>query len=70
LPEKVRPAVYEFIVGPLLEDLHRVGRPVRWDLTGQYSARRGEYRVVYQIDDDVVVVTVINVKHRRAAYRS
>ncbi len=32
--------------------------------------RVGDYRVVYDIDDDSRTVTVIRVKHRREAYRN
>lgn len=40
-------------------------------LAGQdrYRVRQGDYRVLYQIDDRVVVVTVVRVAHRREAYR-
>jgi mRNA interferase RelE/StbE len=36
----------------------------------QYSARRGTYRVIYRIDDKARVVTVVDVAHRRDAYRA
>jgi mRNA interferase RelE/StbE len=35
-----------------------------------WSARRGEYRVIYLIDDGRVVVEVVTIVHRRDAYRS
>ena len=40
-------------------------------LAGQdrYRIRQGDYRVLYEVDDAVVVVTVIRVAHRREAYR-
>ncbi|MBO0868239.1 MAG: type II toxin-antitoxin system RelE/ParE family toxin [Micromonosporaceae bacterium] len=59
----------EFILGPLAKDPHRVGKPLRDQLEGRYSARRGEFRVIYEIYEDRVVVRVINVAHRRDAYR-
>lgn len=34
------------------------------------SARRGEYRVIYLIDDDARVVKVTAVAHRADAYRT
>jgi len=34
------------------------------------SARRGTYRVVYRIDAQPRTVTVLNVAHRRDAYRT
>ena len=30
--------------------------------------RTGDYRVIYSIEDDVLLVLVINVRHRREAY--
>jgi mRNA-degrading endonuclease RelE of RelBE toxin-antitoxin system len=68
LPEAVAAACWEFISGPLAEDPYRVGKPLRDDLTGRYSARRGEFRVVYEVHDTIVVVRVIDVRHRRDAY--
>jgi mRNA interferase RelE/StbE len=70
LPPAAAAAVLEFIRGPLTENPHRAGRALRAPRLGQYSARRGEYRVIYTIDDGAVVVTVITLRHRRDAYRS
>jgi len=53
LPEKIAMACVEFIYGPLAENPRRVGKPLRGELTGQFSARRGTYRIVYEISDDV-----------------
>lgn len=69
LPESIAVACWEFIRGPLAENPHRVGKPLRDRLEGRYSARRGEFRVVYQIFDDRVVVRVIQIAHRRDVYR-
>jgi mRNA interferase RelE/StbE len=69
LPESVAVACWEFIRGPLADNPHRVGKPLRDQLEGRFSARRGEFRVIYQIFDDRVVVRVIHVAHRRNVYR-
>jgi mRNA interferase RelE/StbE len=69
LPEVVAVACWEFIRGPLAENPHRVGKPLRDQLAGRYSARRGEFRVIYQIFEDRVVVRVIHIGHRRDVYR-
>lgn len=69
VPPRVLPAVIEFLYGPLAQDPHRVGKPLRDDLAGLHSARRGSYRVLYEIDDGTQVVTVIRIAHRNAAYR-
>lgn len=69
LPEPVAAACVEFILGPLAENPHRVGKPLREPLAGLHSARRGEFRVIYRIDDAEIIVHVVSVKHRRDAYR-
>lgn len=69
-PEKVAAAAFEFIVGALAENPHRVGKPLREPLAPLFSARRGEYRVLYRIIDHRLVVEVVSITHRRDAYRS
>jgi len=69
LPESVAVACWEFIRGPLADSPHRVGKALRGDMEGRYSARRGEFRVIYQIFEDRVIVRVITIQHRRDAYR-
>jgi mRNA-degrading endonuclease RelE of RelBE toxin-antitoxin system len=69
LPDAVAFAAYEFIVGPLLDNPHRVGKRLRPPLHDRYSARRGTYRVIYRIDDQHRRVTVVGVVHRADAYR-
>lgn len=73
LPEKVAVAVHELITGALLDDPHRVGKPLDPPLAPQWSARRGTYRVTYLIikaEKVVEVVEVIAVRHPSDAYRS
>lgn len=71
LPEKIASAVYEFITGPLLDGPHRLGKPLLLPpYAGTWSARRGAYRVLYEIDEDTRTVTVTAVEHRSDAYRS
>jgi len=70
LPEAVAWACFEFIAGPLAEDPHRVGAPLRKPFEGQWRARRGEYRVRYAIDDETRIVYVLDIDHRRNVYRS
>ncbi|TPW72310.1 type II toxin-antitoxin system RelE/ParE family toxin [Schumannella sp. 10F1B-5-1] len=70
LPEGVAAAALEFILGPLAENPRRVGKPLRSPFEGLHSARRGEYRVIYRIEDRKLIVQVASVSHRRDAYRS
>ena len=70
LPESVAAAVYAFIAGPLVDDPHRVGKPLVAPLAPAWSARRGTYRVLYLIDDEARLVRVTAIRHRSDAYRS
>lgn len=70
LPERIAVAVWTFCDGPLREAPYRVGKPLRPPLVGQYSTRRGAYRVRYRIDDDKRMVTVVDIAYRADAYRA
>ena len=69
LPEAVAFAVIDFIAGPLLQNPKRVGVPLRGELEGIWSARRGTYRILYRIDHANHEVIVLRVGHRRDIYR-
>ncbi|TQN42489.1 mRNA-degrading endonuclease RelE of RelBE toxin-antitoxin system [Blastococcus colisei] len=64
LPEPVAVAVVGFLYGPLATDPYRVGTPLRLQLEGYRSARRGQYRVIYSVHDDEVLVRVVRMSHR------
>jgi mRNA-degrading endonuclease RelE of RelBE toxin-antitoxin system len=68
LPEPVAAAVVDFLYGPLAADPYRVGKPLRFELEGCRSARRGQYRVIYSIHDEQVLVRVVRNAHRADAY--
>jgi len=70
LPEAVAAAAYEFITGPLLQQPYRIGKRLLPPLDDRFSARRGTYRIIYRVDDKTRVVTVVDVAHRRDAYRT
>lgn len=69
LPEKAATAAAEFIYGSLSENPRRVGKRLRYELTGLHSARRGEYRVIYRVNDDQRTIEIIALEHRSDAYR-
>lgn len=66
LPEKVATAAIEFIYGSLANNPQRPGKALRLDLHGLHSARRGDYRIIYRIDERV---TIIAIEHRADVYR-
>ena len=69
LPEKAAAAAVEFIYGSLAENPHRVGKPLRYELAGLHSARRGDYRVIYRISADEQTIEIVAIDHRADAYR-
>ncbi|WES66012.1 type II toxin-antitoxin system RelE/ParE family toxin [Microbacter sp. GSS18] len=60
--------MFEFIVGPLAGNPRRLGNPLREPLAPFRPARRGEYRVLYRIEDDRLVIEIVTIEHRRDAY--
>ena len=70
LPDKAAAAVVEFVTGALIESPRVVGHPLKRELAGFWAARRGPYRVVYEIDDAAMVVSVLRIDHRADVYRS
>lgn len=69
LPEKVATAAWTFIMGALRDNPQRLGKQLVEPLHPLYSARRGEYRVIYRVLDDVLVIEIVAVAHRRDVYR-
>src|SRR5665811_2446889 len=58
------------ITGPLLDDPHRVGKPLNPPLAPAWTARRGSYRILYNLDDTNGIVEVTAIRHRSDAYRT
>lgn len=68
LPEKYAHAVIR-LFDALAENPERLGKPLRFELEGTWSARRGPYRVIYEIDREQRTVLVLKVAHRADVYR-
>ncbi|EME66910.1 toxin RelE [Rhodococcus ruber Chol-4] len=69
LPGRIVHAVVEFISGPLAENPHRLSKPLRNDLAGLRSARRGDYRILLRVDDDHRTILIVDIDHRAHIYR-
>jgi mRNA interferase RelE/StbE len=68
LPISVAAAVIETL-DAIASNPRRLGKPLRFELEGCWSARRGPYRIIYRIDDATRSITVLAVAHRADAYR-
>lgn len=69
LPEKVRHAALESILGPIAANPQRLGKPLVGVFEGLRSARRGDYRIIYEIFEDDEIVLIHRVQHRSDVYR-
>ena len=69
LPESVAAAVIDFLTTALIVSPRRIGKPLRGELVGIWSARRGTYRVLYRVREDRREVVVVRIDHRRDVYR-
>ena len=69
LPISVAAAVIEML-GAIASNPRRLGKPLRFELEGCFSARRGPYRIVYRIDEENHTVSVLAVAHRADVYRT
>jgi mRNA-degrading endonuclease RelE of RelBE toxin-antitoxin system len=69
LPLHVVDAVLALIDADLGSAPGPVGRPLRPPLAGTWSARRGTYRILYEIDQQTRTVTITAIQARSDAYR-
>lgn len=69
LPEKNASAIVEFVTGTLPANPLRLSKPLRYELEGWRTARRGEYRVTSRLDEAQHTIVVGRIEHRRDVYR-
>jgi mRNA-degrading endonuclease RelE of RelBE toxin-antitoxin system len=53
----------------IAENPRRLGKRLVLDHEGRWSARRGPYRIIYELLEDEHVVRVVAIGHRRDVYR-
>ena len=69
LPPRIAPAIIEFATRTLPRNPQQLSKPLRGELEGLCSARRGDYRVIYEIDEGAHRVVIHVIEHRADAYR-
>ena len=68
LPISVAAAVIETL-GTIATNPQRLSKPLRFELEGCHTVRRGPYRIIYRIDDTTPSIKILAVAHRADAYR-
>ena len=69
LPPRIATAIVEFTTTTLPNNPERMSKPLREDLAGYRSARRGDYRVLFSLDDAGRILLIERIAHRADAYR-
>ncbi|HEU0207310.1 MAG TPA: type II toxin-antitoxin system RelE/ParE family toxin [Pseudolysinimonas sp.] len=69
LPPRIAAAVVEFVTATLPTNPERMSKPLRGDLDGLRSARRGDYRVLFSLDEAMGTLIVERIAHRADVYR-
>lgn len=68
LPEEVRARTITKILS-LAEDPRSPGTKKLKGYSNEYRVRVGDYRVRYEINDKQAIVTILNCRYRRDAYK-
>jgi mRNA-degrading endonuclease RelE of RelBE toxin-antitoxin system len=69
LPGKYATSIAELLPA-IAENPRRLGKPLRFELDGRWAARRGPYRIIYELDEQARTVSVTAVAHRADVYRA
>ena len=68
LPPRIAAAVIEFATTTLPVNPERMSKPLRGELEGLRSARRGDYRVLFSLDAATSTLLVVRIAHRADVY--
>ena len=52
-----------------LGDNPKAGAPLRKELKGKYKLRVSRYRIIFEINYEKTIITVITIDHRKDVYR-
>ncbi|HEY0166204.1 MAG TPA: type II toxin-antitoxin system RelE/ParE family toxin [Jatrophihabitans sp.] len=70
VPPRVAEPLVAFVFGSLAQEPKRRGKPLQGELTGRWAARRGDYRIIYRLDDDAKAMYILKIARRADVYRS
>jgi mRNA interferase RelE/StbE len=70
LPKQISDTIKRAIETRLMRDPIGFGKPLQYSLKGHRRLRVGNYRVVYRIDSNNHLVTIVAIKHRKNIYEN
>lgn len=69
LDEPVRKRIFDKINDYVSKDPINIGKPLKNNLSGFWRYRFGGYRVIYAVDLEEKVITVLEAGHRKDIYK-
>jgi mRNA interferase RelE/StbE len=69
LPPRIATVVMTYVDERLAENPQRLSKTLQGSLDGLRSARSGDYRVLFRLDEDAEHLFIIRIDHRAHAYR-
>ena len=69
-PDHARQRQFFETLDAIADNPRRLGKRLVLEHEGRWSARRGPYRIIYELLEDEHTVRVIAIGHRRDIYRS
>lgn len=68
LPHDIKRKALEVVEGILAKD-PSAGKPLKGPYLGLWKYRIGDYRIIYAIEKERVVVFVLRIRHRKDVYQ-
>jgi len=69
LPPRIATVILTYVDQRLAENPWRLSKPLRGSLEGLHSARAGDYRVLFRLDEPGERLLLVRVDHRSHVYR-
>jgi mRNA-degrading endonuclease RelE of RelBE toxin-antitoxin system len=69
LPPRIAQVILTYVDERLAENPQRLSKSLQGSLEGLRSARSGDYRVLFRLDEERERLFIIRVDHRAHAYR-
>ncbi|MBC7396963.1 MAG: type II toxin-antitoxin system RelE/ParE family toxin [Bdellovibrionales bacterium] len=68
LPKSIKAQIKKAIETRLTVDPIGLGKPLRYSFKNHRRIRVGDYPIVYRIDHELFLVTIVIIKHRKDVY--
>lgn len=71
MDKKIAAFILSYIEDKLINctDPRLYGKSLQGNLTDKWRYRVGDYRILAKIEEDIVVITIVEIGHRRDVYR-